>query len=41
LIEGNKKTMEEMTRQLLEWETLNSDQLDDIINGKKIESPGG
>ena len=39
LIEGNKDKMHAMAKALLEWETIDSDQLDDIIAGKDPRPP--
>jgi cell division protease FtsH len=39
LIEENKDKVEAMTKALLEWETLDSDQLDDIMEGKPPREP--
>ena len=39
LIEDNKDKMEAMAKALLEWETIDSDQIDDIMNGKKPRPP--
>ena len=39
LIEENKDKMEAMAKALLEWETIDSDQIDDIMNGKKPRPP--
>jgi len=39
LIEENKDKVEAMTKALLEWETLDSDQLDDIMQGKPPRDP--
>ena len=39
LIEGNHDKVEAMTRALLEWETLDSDQLDDIMAGLAPRPP--
>ena len=39
LIEDNKDKMDAMAKALLEWETIDSDQIDDIMNGKKPRPP--
>jgi cell division protease FtsH len=39
LIEDNKDKMHTMARALLEWETIDSDQLDDIMAGKEPRPP--
>jgi len=39
LIEENKDKVEAMARALLEWETLDSDQLNDIMEGKPPREP--
>ncbi|MHB8665939.1 MAG: ATP-dependent zinc metalloprotease FtsH [Burkholderiales bacterium] len=39
LIEENKDKVEAMTKALLEWETLDSDQLNDIMEGKPPRPP--
>ncbi|MFA5914534.1 MAG: cell division protein FtsH, partial [Burkholderiales bacterium] len=39
LIEENKDKVEAMTKALLEWETLDSDQLTDIMEGKPPREP--
>jgi cell division protease FtsH len=39
LIEGNRDKVEAMAKALLEWETLDSDQLDDIMAGKPPRPP--
>ena len=39
LIEANKDKIEAMTKALLEWETLDSDQLNDIMAGKPPRAP--
>ena len=39
LIEDNKDKMHAMAKALLEWETLDSDQLDDIMAGKEPRPP--
>ncbi|MCX7140665.1 MAG: cell division protein FtsH, partial [Proteobacteria bacterium] len=39
LIEENRDKVEAMTKALLEWETLDSDQLDDIMAGKAPRAP--
>jgi cell division protease FtsH len=39
IIEDNREKIELMTKSLLEWETLNSDQLSDIMAGKQPRPP--
>ena len=39
LIEDNKDKMHAMAKALLEWETIDSDQLDDIMGGKEPRPP--
>ncbi|MBI3141155.1 MAG: ATP-dependent metallopeptidase FtsH/Yme1/Tma family protein [Rhodocyclales bacterium] len=39
LIEGNRDKVEAMTKALLEWETLDADQLDDIMAGRPPREP--
>jgi cell division protease FtsH len=39
LIEENKDKMHAMAKALLEWETIDSDQLDDIMGGKEPRPP--
>jgi cell division protease FtsH len=39
LIEDNQDKMHAMARALLEWETIDSDQLDDIMAGKEPRPP--
>ena len=39
LIEKNKKKVEAMTKALLEYETIDSDQIDDVMAGKKVRAP--
>lgn len=39
LIEENKDKIEVMTQALLEWETLDSDQIDDIMEGRSPRPP--
>jgi cell division protease FtsH len=39
LIEDNKDKMHTMARALLEWETIDGDQLDDIMAGKEPRPP--
>jgi len=39
LIEGNSDKIEAMAHALLEWETLDADQLDDIMAGKPPRAP--
>lgn len=38
-IEDNKDKMHAMATALLEWETIDSDQIDDIMNGKPPRAP--
>jgi cell division protease FtsH len=38
-IEDNKDKMHVMAKALLEWETIDSDQIDDIMNGKPPRAP--
>jgi cell division protease FtsH len=38
-IEDNKDKMHAMAQALLEWETIDSDQIDDIMNGKPPRAP--
>jgi cell division protease FtsH len=38
-IEDNKDKMHAMAKALLEWETIDSDQIDDIMNGKPPRAP--
>ena len=38
-IEDNKDKMHAMAKALLEWETIDSDQIDDIMNGKPPRPP--
>jgi len=39
LIEKNKKKIELMAKALLEYETIDSDQINDIMEGKKMRAP--
>ena len=39
LIEENKDKMHAMAKALLEWETIDSDQIDDIMAGKAPRPP--
>ncbi len=39
IIEDNREKVELMTKSLLEWETLNADQLSDIMSGKQPRPP--
>ena len=39
LIEDNKDKIEAMTQALLEWETINSDQIKDIMEGRTPRPP--
>jgi cell division protease FtsH len=39
VIEDNRDKVEIMTKALLDWETLNSDQIDDIMAGKEPRPP--
>ena len=39
LIEDNKEKMHAMAKALLEWETIDGEQLDDIIAGKEPRPP--
>lgn len=39
LIEENKDKIEAMTQALLEWETIDSDQIKDIMEGKPPRPP--
>ena len=39
LLEGNRDKVETMAKALLEWETLDADQLDDIMAGKPPRPP--
>jgi cell division protease FtsH len=39
LIEENHDKMHAMAKALLEWETIDSDQIDDIMNGKPPRPP--
>ena len=39
LIEDNKDKIEAMTHALLEWETLDADQIDDIMEGRTPRPP--
>ena len=39
LIEGNQDKMHSMAKALLEWETIDSEQLDDIMAGRAPRPP--
>jgi cell division protease FtsH len=39
ILEGNRDKVEIMTKALLEWETIDSDQIDDIIEGRPPRPP--
>jgi cell division protease FtsH len=39
LLEENRDKVEAMTKALLEWETIDADQIDDIMGGKPPRSP--
>jgi cell division protease FtsH len=39
LIEENRDKIEAMTQALLEWETIDSDQINDIMEGKPPRQP--
>ena len=39
LLEENRDKVEAMTKALLEWETLDADQIDDIMAGKPPRPP--
>ena len=39
LIEDNKDKMHVMAKALLEWETIDSDQIDDIMAGREPRPP--
>jgi len=39
LIESHKDKMHAMAKALLEWETIDSDQIDDIMSGKSPRPP--
>ena len=39
LIEDNKDKMHAMAKALLEWETIDADQIDDIMAGKPPRPP--
>ncbi|MDR1934678.1 MAG: cell division protein FtsH, partial [Candidatus Accumulibacter sp.] len=39
LLEENRDKVEAMTKALLEWETLDSEQIDDIMAGKSPRPP--
>tara|TARA_R100000306_G_C4382101_1_gene145919 strand:- start:15976 stop:17952 length:1977 start_codon:yes stop_codon:yes gene_type:complete len=41
IIESNRDKMEAMTKALLEWETIDSDQIDDIMSGRPPRPPKG
>lgn len=39
LLEKNKKKVEAMAKALLEYETIDSDQINDVMAGKKVRAP--
>jgi cell division protease FtsH len=39
LLEENRDKVEAMTKALLEWETIDADQIEDIIQGKPPRPP--
>jgi cell division protease FtsH len=39
LLEENRDKVEAMTRALLDWETIDADQIDDIVNGRPPRPP--
>ncbi|MCH2220584.1 MAG: cell division protein FtsH, partial [Dechloromonas sp.] len=39
LLEDNRDKVEAMTKALLEWETIDADQIDDIMSGKPPRPP--
>ena len=39
LIEDNRELIEAMAKALLEWETIDADQIDDIVNGRPPRPP--
>ncbi|MBI1835122.1 MAG: cell division protein FtsH, partial [Burkholderiales bacterium] len=39
LLEENRDKVEAMTKALLEWETIDADQINDIMNGKEPNPP--
>ena len=39
LLEENRDKVEAMTHALLEWETIDSEQIDDIMNGRPPRPP--
>ncbi len=39
IIEENRAKMERMTKALMEWETINADQINDIMAGKEPQPP--
>ncbi|HUG58460.1 MAG TPA: cell division protein FtsH, partial [Candidimonas sp.] len=39
IIEGNRDKMEAMTAALLEWETIDADQIEDIMQGRPPRAP--
>lgn len=41
ILEDNRAKVEAMAKSLLEWETLNAEQIDDIMAGKKPRPPEG
>jgi cell division protease FtsH len=39
IIEDNRATIEAMTRALLEWETIDAEQIEDIVAGRPPRPP--
>jgi cell division protease FtsH len=39
ILENNREKVEAMTKALLEWETIDADQIDDIIEGRPPRQP--
>jgi cell division protease FtsH len=39
ILEGNREKVEIMTKTLLEWETIDADQINDIIEGRPPRPP--
>lgn len=39
IIENSREKIETMTKALLDWETLNADQIDDIMSGSALRTP--
>ncbi|MDP2707771.1 MAG: cell division protein FtsH, partial [Burkholderiales bacterium] len=39
IIEENREKVEKMAKALLEWETLESDQIEDIMKGREPRPP--